>query len=338
MVDGAQRRSLTGTSTASSTYPIPEAPEHRYQLGDLSIFQAKPLLTASDTEQAANKWNEFVGNKANSKSNRNEFARLHQGLTGFINPSGLDIQDIYPPMMHRSFNVLGSICLRIDHVANVTLGKKNKWMKKLAPIARKIDIERKSIKFDEIGYVAYFEKFESVVKEANFSGLLLEILTTCFANLKDIMPVLINVPLELNSIEYEIKMRCFLGCGVVFLFGRNLVTPAMKQLIAYTRFYIDKAKEDARQVGLDCDLGGFSDRVMEGVHKLWKQGSYCFSGGKAGQCGKKEYQEHVLGQQFVNEWLRLQKVDSKKQQLKRQLTYTDSTDNEKSKLVSMFRT
>ena len=77
---------------------------------------------------------------------------------------------------------------------------------------------------------------------------------------------------------------------------------------------------------------------MEGVHKLWKQGSYCFSGGKAGQCGKKEYQEHVLGQQFVNEWLRLQKVDSKKQQVKRQLTYTNSTDNEKSKLVSMFCT
>ena len=69
-------------------------------------------------------------------------------------------------MMHRSFNVLRSICLRIDHVANVTLGKKNKWMKKLAPIARKIDIERKSIKLDEIGYVAYFEKFESVVKQA----------------------------------------------------------------------------------------------------------------------------------------------------------------------------
>ena len=68
----------------------------------------------------------------------------------------------------------------------------------------------------------------------------------------------------------------------------------MKQLIAYTRVYINKAKEDARQVGLDCGLCGFSDRVMEGVHKLWKQGSYCFSGGKAGQCGKKNIKNMSL--------------------------------------------
>ena len=137
---------MTGTSPASSSYPIYESLEHRSQLGDLSIFQTKPLLTVDDTEKASSKWSEFLGNKATSRSNRNEFARLNQGLTGFVNPTGLDLQDIYPPMMHRCFNVLGSLCLRMDHVAKITLGKKNKWITKLVPTARKIDVERKSIK------------------------------------------------------------------------------------------------------------------------------------------------------------------------------------------------
>ena len=168
----------------------------------------------------------------------------------------------------------------------------------------------------------------------NFSVLLLQILTTFFDNLKEIMPVLINIPGYLDSIEFDMKMRCFIGCGTVFIFGKNLVNPAMKQLIAYTRYYIDKAKEDAKAVGLNCRLGCFRDRVMEGVHKVWKQGSNSFSGGKSGQIGQKEYQEHALEQQFVNEWLRLQKMDSKKPNAKRKLIYEHSTVKEKTKQVS----
>ena len=47
----------------------------------------------------------------------------------------------------------------------------------------------------------------------------------------------------------------------------------MKQLMAYTGFYVDKAKQDGDLVGIkDCSLGMFSDRMMEALHKPWKQG------------------------------------------------------------------
>ena len=44
---------------------------------------------------------------------------------------------------------------------------------------------------------------------------------------------------------YKIKMRGTLGCAV-FIFGRKLITPAMKQLIAHTGYYNDQAKADAQ--------------------------------------------------------------------------------------------
>lgn len=40
--DGKARRASTGNSTACSSYPIPEAPEHVDQLGDMKIFFEEP--------------------------------------------------------------------------------------------------------------------------------------------------------------------------------------------------------------------------------------------------------------------------------------------------------
>ena len=57
-----------------------------------------------------------------------------------INPTGFDTDQIYPPMMHRALNCLGSLCL--------------------SPFARKIDEKSKQIKFHEIGLKAFFAKHE----------------------------------------------------------------------------------------------------------------------------------------------------------------------------------
>lgn len=38
VADGCQRRSITGSSSASSCYPIPESPEHQKQLGDMRVI------------------------------------------------------------------------------------------------------------------------------------------------------------------------------------------------------------------------------------------------------------------------------------------------------------
>ena len=96
---------------------------------------------------------------------------------------------------------------------------------------------------------------------------------------------------------------------VAFIFGTSLVTATIKQLFAFTGWYIEKAKQDSNLAALNCGIAHFIDRVMEGVHKLGKKGKYNFSGGKSSQIGRKQYQEHVIEQQFYNEWFRLEKHD-----------------------------
>jgi len=44
VADGFQRRSVTGSSSASSCYPIPESPEHQNELGDIRVICNEPIL------------------------------------------------------------------------------------------------------------------------------------------------------------------------------------------------------------------------------------------------------------------------------------------------------
>ena len=48
--DGKERRSSTGYSSAKSSYPIPEAPEHQSQLGDMKLVCTCSVWTVEDTE------------------------------------------------------------------------------------------------------------------------------------------------------------------------------------------------------------------------------------------------------------------------------------------------
>ena len=214
-------------------------------------------------------------------------------------------------MMHRSFNALSSICLRIDKVGTAILQKKNKWIEKLKPVARKIDENKMSIKFDEIGLPAFFEKHSELLRSSGFCGLPLQILSTFLEELKSFLPELINLKSSWTRPKYEIVSRGTLGC-VVFIFGSKLVTATMKQLMAYTGFYVDKAKQDGELVGIkDCSLGMCSDRVMESLHKSWRQGKLLYSGGRSGPTGKRDYQVNVIKQQFINEWFRQETSQSK---------------------------
>ena len=49
--DGKARRRSTGNSTACSSYPIPEAPEHIDQLGDMKVLFEKPLWSVEETDK-----------------------------------------------------------------------------------------------------------------------------------------------------------------------------------------------------------------------------------------------------------------------------------------------
>ena len=233
LADGAQRRSITGCSSASSSYPIPESLEHRTQMGDLSIFQHKPVITAADTIHANVKIRQKFGSKKIRNSDRNDFAKSNFGLTGHINHTGLDTELIYPPMTHRALNCLGSICLRVDMISKSLLKKEDCWLDKIKPFTKKIDTKSKQIKFDEIVLKAFFQKHKDVIEATKFTGLTLEILTTFFESLEDIMPKLLKIPQDWTRPYFDIRTHGTLGCGIVFLLGRSLVTPAMRQLIVY---------------------------------------------------------------------------------------------------------
>ena len=280
-------------------------------MGDLSIFQHKPVITAADTIHANVKIRQKFGNKKIRNSDRNDFDKSNFGLTGHINPPGLDTELIYPPMMHRALNCLGSICLRVDMISKSLL-KKDGWLDKIKPFTKKIDTKSKQIKFDEIGLKAFFQKHKNIIESSKFTGLTLEILTTFFASLEDIMPKLPKIPQGWTRPYFDIKTRGTLGCGIVFLFGRSLVTPAMRQLIVYSGHYVEQAKNDSELVGLSCELGNFSDSLMEGAHKKAKQGKYLSSGGKSGKTGKQEYEERVIEQQLLSEWFKSESNENKK--------------------------
>ena len=200
---------------------------------------------------------------------RNEFAKQNFGLTGFANPSGIDCAQMLPPMMHRGFIILASICIRVGHVGKNILKNKNQWISKLSKVVGKIDVNRHQIKFDEIGYKAFWDKVDNLLVESNFSDLLLDILRLLFDGLQQFMPSLMNLKRNCSPENFEMKTRCFLGWSVVFIFGSRLMTATMKQVIAYTRWYIQQGKNDYDVAGLDIGLGSFSDSV----HKRSKQGN-----------------------------------------------------------------
>ncbi len=50
--DGKARRTSTGSSTACSAFPIPEAPEHIDQLGDMKLLFVQPTWSLEETEKA----------------------------------------------------------------------------------------------------------------------------------------------------------------------------------------------------------------------------------------------------------------------------------------------
>ena len=62
---------------------------------------------------------------------------------------------------------------------------------------------------------------------------------------------------------------------------------------------------------LPLTLRNFNDSIMETKHKEAKQGNFIYSGGRAGETGKIDYQKRVLTQQFCHEWASVQNREKK---------------------------
>ena len=115
--DGKQRRVDTGNSSARSTYPICDAPEHLTQLGDMSIISNGPEWKVEDTEELCNKYKSWLDNKIDNKQNRCEFAKSHLGNVGKVNITGTDMENYYVGAVHLALRSAESIATRIGQCA-----------------------------------------------------------------------------------------------------------------------------------------------------------------------------------------------------------------------------
>ena len=85
----------------------------------------------------------------------------------------------------------------------------------------------------------------------------------------------------------------------------------MKELVAYTGFYVEKALTDDALSGLPLTLRNSKDSIIETKHKGAKQGNSIYSGGRAGKTGKIDCQKRVLTQQFCHDWASVENREKK---------------------------
>ena len=185
------------------------------------------------------------------------------------------------------------------------LNSANQYYQAISKLARYVKKEDGTIKLDEIGVLAFAEKMPTVLIEAGFTGVTLDILTGFTSGLSSIYIALLDTPPSLTECQFECLARILLGFQFVLIFGTSCVTPSIKQIVVYTSYYIDKAKLDGDLVGLPLRFSNFSDGIMETAHKYAKEGTFLYSGGRHGATSSTEYQKLILSQLFHNELYRI---------------------------------
>ena len=68
--DGCQQRSITGSFSASSCYPIPESPGHKKQLGDMRVICNEPVWKVEMTEKGEEQYKTWLGKRVDNTENR----------------------------------------------------------------------------------------------------------------------------------------------------------------------------------------------------------------------------------------------------------------------------
>ena len=176
----------------------------------------------------------------------------------------------------------------------------------LSQLARSVNKQEHSvIKFDEIGVLAFAEKMPGILEKGGFDDMTLDTFIAFTSGLKSIFHALLDTPPFLTGCQFECSARLLLGFQFVTIFGPKCVTPSVKQIVAYTSPYIDKAISDGNLIGLPLRFSNFSDGLMETAHKYAKQGTFLYSGGRHGSTSPTEYQKLLLSQLFHHELNRI---------------------------------
>ena len=81
VADGYHQQWITRSSSASSTYPIPEAQEHQNQLGDMTTTCNEPLWKVGMTEAAEEEFKNWLGKRVDNTENRQIALSLYNCYT-----------------------------------------------------------------------------------------------------------------------------------------------------------------------------------------------------------------------------------------------------------------
>ena len=191
------------------------------------------------------------------------------------------------------------------------------------------------VKFDEIGVLAFGQKIPTALPTTGFQYFTLNVLSTFASGLTNVFRNLLRPLPTLTGKDYEVLARVLLGFQAVTIFGVKAITPSIKQVVVYTPYYIDKAREDGKEIGLPLTLEHISDATMETAHKQPKQGNILFSGGRDGPADVLEYQKCVLTQLFQNEiyniWDKGNRVRMKRQKSNNPLNVSNSVEGQEFK-------
>ncbi|KXJ06653.1 hypothetical protein AC249_AIPGENE8086 [Exaiptasia diaphana] len=270
----------------------------------MTLCSNGPVWTVEDTENFESEFTNWLNGRIDNTQNRREFAKCHFGSQGRLNLV-CDLSEYYIGGIHLGFRSAETICHHIGQCATGFLKSSNTYYSAISKLARHVKKEDGTIKFDEIGVHAFGEKMPSILEEAGFSGFPLEVLSSFTSGLSSIYHSLLDTPISLTGCQFECLARLHLGFPFVIIFGTSCVTPSIKQIVAYTAYYVDKARSDGNLVGTPLKFSNFSDATMETAHKNAKLGTFLYSGGRHGATSSTEYQKLILSQIFHNELYRI---------------------------------
>ena len=158
------------------------------------------------------------------------------------------------------------------HFVEAVLGSDHQFLLGLRKgLAKSVSLEEKTVKFDEVGVLAFGQRMPCILKETGFKGALLEILCTFCKGLDKVYKNFLNTPHDLTGDEYEVQARIYLGFQAVQISGTANLTASLKQIVTSVGYYVNKALSDAQIVGLPITLGNFKDGIKEIAHAQAKQ-------------------------------------------------------------------
>ena len=297
--DGSGRRSSSGASTARSSYPIEEAPEHITQLGDMSIYCHEPIWTVRNTKNIEKEYTEWLNGKKDSTENRRVFSKQSLGRVA-TNATMMDIKDFHSRLTHKICRVGESVALRIYMVCKQFSGVSKKFLENIKAIERKVQTRHNvQISFSQAEALNFFKKGHELLLGIGLDDITYRILSEFLTNASIFICELTDSnPDHFTRHYFEICSRIMFGFPFILIFRTKLVTASVNQLVVYEGYYIDKALDGCKLVGKGLSRRHITDDTLETEHEDAKQGNFLFSGGKAGPIRKIEYQEKVLQQQF----------------------------------------